>query len=149
MTLLFRSWKEGLISVVPNLFPLLCTFGFMGLAGMPLNTSSVITFAVSLGIAVDDTIHFLTRFNEEHAHHGLHDAVRRTIARAGQPIVMTTVLLCMGIGALLTSEFRATQNFALLVIVALICALPGDIVILPALLTLFGGRRREDHATGD
>lgn len=146
MTLLFRSVRTGLISVVPNLFPLLCTFGYMGLAGIPLNATTIITFSVSLGIAVDDTIHFLTRFDEEHARHPVEEAVRRTMRHAGRPILMTTVLLCLGFGVLMTSDFLATARFAWLVVITMIAALPGDLIILPALLRLFARRRAHEHA---
>ena len=149
MSLLFRSIKEGLISIVPNVLPLVCTFGYMGFARIPLNATTVVTFAISLGIAVDDTIHFLTRFNEEHLRVPAKEAVRLTVLHAGRPIVMTTVLLATGLLVLTGSQFLATQRFATLVIIAIVSALPGDLVVLPALLARFGGRRRPSLAAAE
>ena len=65
MTILFRSLRVGLLSMIPNALPLLCTLSFIGYMGIPLRISTVIIFAMSLGIAVDDTIHFLARLREE------------------------------------------------------------------------------------
>ncbi|MFN3202066.1 MAG: efflux RND transporter permease subunit [Bradymonadia bacterium] len=136
MVILFRSLPLGLLSVIPNMFPLLCAFGFMGLFDYPLNTTTVITFSISLGLAVDDTIHFLVRYREERRRRPRHEAVHEALVRTGRPIIMTTVLLCLGVSVITTSAFLATAHFGQLVLVAIACALPGDLVILPALLAL-------------
>ena len=138
MVLLFRSLSLGLLSIVPNMFPLLCAFGFMGLFGYPLNTTTVITFSISLGLAVDDTIHFLVRYREERRRLDRPAAVHEALIRTGRPIIMTTALLCLGVSVITTSEFLATAHFGQLVLVAVACALPGDLLVLPALLALGG-----------
>jgi len=136
--LLFRSWRTGLISVVPNLLPLYCAMGYMGLRGIPLNGITVVAFPVALGLVVDDTIHFLARYREERRAHPLPVALERTLRGAGRPIVATTGLLALGISAMLLSFFLASQQLAEVLIVAVVCALPADLLVLPALLRLWG-----------
>lgn len=142
MALQLRSWRHAAVAILPNAFPLVCTFGAMGFAGIPLNATTVITFAIGLGIAVDDTIHFLTRYDEERrAAPDPREAVRRAMAGSGRPIVMTTVLLVAGMSVLLASEFLATRRFGGLLMTAITAALPGDLIVLPALLVLVDRRR--------
>ena len=150
MAVQLRSWRHAAVAVLPNAFPLLCTFGLMGFAEIPLNATTVVTFAIALGIAVDDTIHFLTRYDEERrAHADPREAMRRTMAGSGRPIVMTTLLLVAGMSVLLASEFLATRRFGGLLMTAIASALPGDLIVLPALLVLVDGRRfRRSRLTG-
>jgi predicted RND superfamily exporter protein len=139
MTLLFRSLRIGLISMVPNLIPLALTFGFMGLSGIELRPATAIIFAVSLGIAVNDTIHMMARFREEmkrRAH--IEDAVTATIMSAGRPVIYTSVLLIGGYCVLLFSDFIAVKHFSLLITVTLLSALWADLLITPVLLLRFG-----------
>jgi uncharacterized protein len=138
MGLLFKSLRLGLISVLPNVGPLVVTMGYIGIRGYDLNVTNVVIFAVGLGLAVNDTIHFLTRFREELAvEHDVQRAILTAFRGAGRAIVLTTVLLVLGLGVLLTSEFVPSQRFAELVTVTLAGALIGDLLVLPALLMLF------------
>ena len=139
--LLFRSWRAGLISVVPNLLPLCCALGYMGLRGIPLNGITVVAFPVALGLVVDDTIHFLARFREERRMQPLEPALERTLQGAGRPIIATTALLVLGISVMLLSFFLASKQLAEVLIVAVACALPADLLVLPALLRLWGRSR--------
>ena len=146
MGLLFRSVRLGLISVLPNIGPLVATIGYIGVRGYDLNVTNVVIFAVGLGLAVNDTIHFLTRFREELAvDPDVRNAILKAFRGAGRAIVLTTVLLVLGLGVLLTSQFVPSQRFAELVSVTLAGALVGDLLVLPAMLMLFwkpqGGAR--------
>ena len=135
MTILFRSLRVGLLSMVPNTLPLLCTLGFIGYMGIPLRISTVIIFSVSLGIAVDDTIHFLARLREEQGKGGSYDdALRRTMRGTGRAIVFTTLLLVSGFSILMMSEFVAVHEMGLLGGFTLSVALLGDLVVLPLML---------------
>lgn len=137
MTLVFRSIKMGLISVIPNLTPLVMTFGYMGWAGITLNTTTVIIFAISLGLAVDDTIHFLTRFNEERLRRDtVHEALLYTYFGAGRAIMLTSVLLLAGLSLLLWSDFVPTTQFGLLTGLTILGAIFGDLFFLPPILLL-------------
>jgi predicted RND superfamily exporter protein len=130
-----RSLRYALVSIVPNVFPLLCTGAFIVLTGRYLEMSTVIVFSISLGIAVDDTIHFLVRFKREMASGADADlAIRRTFKVVGTAIVMTTVALVGGHLVVMISAFPAIQLFGLLAAVTIASALIGDLLILPAIL---------------
>jgi len=137
VSLLYRSLRVGLISMVPNIIPLVFTMGFMGLMGMTLRTSTVIIFAISLGIAVDDTIHYITRFREELVNRRDYTlAMVAALRSAGRAIVLTTLIMIAGFLVLLVSEFRATQDFGLLASITLAAALAGALLFLPSALNL-------------
>jgi hydrophobe/amphiphile efflux-3 (HAE3) family protein len=137
VSILYRSLRVGLISMVPNIIPLVFTMGFMGFFGMTLRTSTVIIFAISLGIAVDDTIHYITRFREELVRRGDYVAsMYHTLRSAGRAIVLTTFIMIAGFLVLLVSQFRATQDFGLLASITIAAALLGSLLFLPAALNL-------------
>lgn len=150
LTLMFRSIRIGLVSIVPNATPLLITFGYMGIRGIDLNSSTVIIFAIGLGLAVDDTIHVLARFQEERLDtDSMRDAVLRTYFGAGRAILLTSLLLVLGLVVLLFSDFIPTRRFGELTCVTIGAAIVGDLILLPPLLYLvFGsdddGPRRPD-----
>lgn len=149
MALQLRSARHAAIAVLPNAFPLLCAFGAMGFGGIPLNATTVITFAIALGIAVDDTIHLLTRYHEERrGTPDVREAVRRALVGSGRPVVMTTLLLVAGLSVLLASEFLATRRFGGLLMTAIASALPADLIVLPALLVLVDGRKARKGRKG-
>ena len=141
IALALRSLKLALLSVLPNMAPLLLTAGYIGLRGYDLNVGNAIVFAISLGVAVDDTIHFFVRFKEEIAKDGdVRAAVRRTMDGAGRAIVLTSLLVISGLGVLMFSDFVPTRRFAELTCVTMLGALVGDLLLLPSSLLLF--RRR-------
>lgn len=130
-----RSLRYALISIMPNIFPLLCTSAFIVLSGRYLEMSSVIVFSISLGIAVDDTIHFLVCYQRERRKgEASESAIRTTIQRVGKALVMTTVALVAGHTVVLFSGFPAIQKFGLLTALTIGSALAGDLLLLPALL---------------
>ena len=135
--ILFRSLRTGLVSSVPNLFPLTMTLGYMYLRGYELTAGNVIVFAISLGIAVDDTIHFLARYREEaKSSDDRVDVVSRTLSSSGRAIVLTSCLIVSGLSVLVFSEFMPTKRFAELTAITMFAALPGDVILLPAMLSL-------------
>lgn len=135
VTLLYRSIKAGLITMIPNIIPLVVTLGFMGLFGITLRVSTVVAFAICLGMAVDDTIHYLTRFREELDRTGDYiTSMYTTLQTAGRAIVLTTLMLIAGFLVFLSSDFNATHDFGLLSSVALTSSLLGSLVFLPAAL---------------
>lgn len=137
----FRSLRAGLIAAIPNGTPLLCTLGYMGLRNYDLSVSNVIVFTISLGIAVDDTIHFLSRFREElHRRHDVGEAVRAAYSQTGRAIVIVTILIVSGLAVLLLSDFVPTRRFAELTIFTMGAAIFGDLLLLPACLLLFWKR---------
>lgn len=146
MTVVFRSLKVGLISMLPNTIPLIMTFGYMGLMGINLNTTTIIIFAISLGIAVDDTIHFLARFREEiDRADSVREAILNTYFGAGRAILLTSVLLVIGLSVVTLSDFLPTRQFGVLTSITIAGAVLGDLFLLPPLLFLVY-RKRPDQA---
>jgi len=147
MVLLLRSIKTALISMIANVVPLLVTLGFISLSGMDLRVTTVIVFTVSLGLAVDDTIHFMARFRAEFQRHPSYaKALNRTFIGTGRAIVVTTVVLGIGFGVLLTSRFPISRTFALCMEVTVLAALLGDLLFLPACLLVFKPMSRSTPA---
>lgn len=137
MILLLRSVKLGLISLIPNALPILLMFGVMGYAGIPLDAATSIVAGLALGIAVDDTIHYLARFRRELSATGAYrEALRRATHTVGRAIVSTSVILFAGFIVLVLGTFKGTIYTGILVGTAMAFALVGDLVLLPGLLLL-------------
>jgi predicted RND superfamily exporter protein len=139
---LFRSPRIGLISTLPNITPLAIVLGYMGWRGYEMNATNSLVFSISLGIAVDDTIHFLARFKEEtKLSNNRSLAIQRTLEGAGKAIVLTTFLIVSGLSVMMFSSFVPTRRMAELVSISLVAALVGDLLLLPACLALFWKQR--------
>lgn len=143
ISLLFRSIRIGLISSLPNLFPLVMTMGWMKWRGYELTAGNVVVFAIGLGIAVDDTIHFLSRFRDERRTHNVADSIHHTLRSSGKAIVLTTILVVSGLSVLVFSEFLPTVRFAELTAITMLTALPGDLLLLPAMLSFLRTDQRK------
>jgi len=143
MSLLFRSIAVGAFAMVPNLLPLLVAAGFMGFAGITVRSSIALIFAVALGIAVDDTIHMITRYRRERsAGRGRRSAVARTVRKTGRPVVLTSAVLLAGFLSFTISDFKATDHFGVVASVTIVAALIGDLVVLPGLWLVRAGKER-------
>lgn len=135
MGLLFRNVKLVLISLVPNVVPLLIVAGVMGVAGIEIKPATAVIFSIAFGIAVDDTIHMLARLRQEvQAGAPLREAIRRTILGTGKAVVLTSVILFGGFVVLATSAFQSTMYMGLLISATVVLALVADLLLLPALL---------------
>ncbi len=136
--MVLKSPRLGFLSLIPNLFPILINFGIMGAFAIPLNTATALIAAVAIGIAVDDTIHFLTEYkNKRQIGFDISAAVEHAINEKGRAIMLSSVILCIGFGAMITSRFVPTANFGALSAVIMITAVIGDLVVLPALLFFY------------
>lgn len=135
MALLFLNFRMLLISLIPNLFPLIFGAAFLGFAGVELEAGIAIIFSVIFGIAVDDTIHFLSKFKLARQK-GLEveDALRTTFVETGKPIVLTTVLLFFGFLVMLFSSHPTTETVGWLISITLVTALVCDLLMLPVLV---------------
>ncbi|MDP8224936.1 MAG: MMPL family transporter [Candidatus Lernaella stagnicola] len=136
--LIFRSLRLGGLAMIPNLLPLLLTMATLGFFGITLRTSIVIVFSIALGIAVDDTIHFLARLrSERRAGKPLEEAITATFLGTGRSIMFTSLILCAGFALLYFSQFMPAKNFGWLSALTMVTALIGDLFLLPALLHIF------------
>ena len=138
MIILFKSVPITLISIIPNTIPMLAMAAIMGYFDIILRPPTAMTFAVAFGIAVDDTIHYLTRYRMELPalkwHHRL--ANDRTIMTTGLAMITTTGILVTGFLILVFSSFTPTADFGLLAALTIFIALVCDLTFLPALLSL-------------
>ncbi len=144
LTIVYRSIRLGLISIVPNLFPLAFTAAYLVMAGYNLEIVMVCNFTVCLGIAVDDTIHFLTRFREVRPDCADDDeAIRRAFTGVGTALIMTTAVLVAGFSIVTLSDSRDHRIFATMGALTIGAALFCDLIFLPALLSLFASPQRK------
>jgi uncharacterized protein len=145
LTVLFRSVRLGLLSIPPNVIPLVFTMAYMVLRGIPLNAATVIIFSISLGLAVDGTIHVLARYREETMNGlGSSEALLRAARGTGQAIVVSSLTLMMGFSVLLFSSFIPVRNFGELIAVTVASSLLATLVVQPALLKVAGLPRRAE-----
>ena len=134
-SVLYTSWLAGLLALVPNLIPIVLNFGLMGYLGVPLNPDTAMVAAIAIGVAVDDTIHLMTRFGTESKRHVDElDAVRATVRGEAVPIVSTSLALALGFGALALSNFSIVAQFGLLAAMTMLYAATADLLIMPILL---------------
>lgn len=134
--LYFRSVKTLLISLIPNIIPLLVVAGFMGIIGAPLKLTTSVIFAVTFGIAVDDTIHFLAVFSKSRDK-TTKEKILTTYKSAGKSIILTTLIIVSGFSLFILSSFGATYYLGLFMTISLMIALLTDLTLLPLLLHLF------------
>ncbi|MEX2597872.1 MAG: MMPL family transporter [Salibacteraceae bacterium] len=139
--LMFRSFKMALISLVPNIIPLLTVAGVMGFFGIDLKVATSVIFGIAFGIAVDDSIHYLSKFRLEKGKNRSDIwALRRTSISTGKAILLTSLILCAGFATLIASDFTSTFYVGLLVSITLFTAVLADLFLLPALIYLFKKR---------
>ncbi len=138
MGLIYRSFSMMLISLVPNIFPLVFIGGAMGFLGVDLKISTAIIFTIAFGIAVDDTIHLLGKFKYELMKgKGVVYALRRSYLTTGKAMILTSLILCSGFLLLVFSSFLGTFYLGIMLCLALIVALIADLTILPVMILLF------------
>ena len=143
MMLVFRSVRLGLICVIPTLFPVVVAAASLVVIGQPLRLAGAIAFSICLGLADDNTIHFVTRFRQESLRGaGIRPAIERTLASCGPAMVIMGFTLAAGLVPLLSSVISPLRTFAQLTITAIVASVVADLVILPPLLMLFAAPAR-------
>ena len=138
MSFMFKSTKLAIVSILPNVIPLIIAGGVMGYLGIKLRPSTAMTFSIALGIAVDDTIHFLSRFKYEliNNNNDMDKALVNTLETSGQAIISTTIILSLGFLVLTFSEFVPNHEFGILATIVLVTALLTSMLLIPALIYL-------------
>jgi predicted RND superfamily exporter protein len=136
MALLFRSWRMVLISMIPNIIPLIVTAGIMGFFGIPLKASTLLIFSIAFGISIDDTIHFLSKYRQElkNKHWDLKSCILIAIRESGLGMFYTSIVLFCGFSVFAFSQFGGTQALGILISITLLVAMVNNLVLLPALL---------------
>jgi hypothetical protein len=135
--ILFRSIKIMMIAMIVNIIPISTIFGVMGAYDIPLDMMTITIASIAIGIAVDDTIHYLHRYKEEYdKDYDAVEAMKRAHKSVGYAMYYTSITIMIGFLVLVLSEFTPTIYFGLLTVLAMFSALVADLVLLPALLLL-------------
>lgn len=137
MGFVFKSINMALLSLIPNLIPLILIGGVMGYASIDLKMSTVIIFSIAFGIVVDDTIHFLGKYRLE-LNKGKHPiyALKQSYVTTGKAMIVTTILLCSGFVIMIFSSFLGTFYLGTLLTITLFIALIADLTLLPILVLI-------------
>jgi predicted RND superfamily exporter protein len=136
MAYLFRSFKMIVISLIPNLLPLVITAGLMGYVGVPIKPSTILVFSIAFGISVDDTIHFLAKYRQELATHQwrIKKSVYAALRETGVSMFYTSIVLFFGFSVFAISSFGGTVALGTLVSATLLFAMLSNLILLPSLL---------------
>ena len=136
MAILFRSWRMVVISMIPNIIPLLFTGGIMGWFGIPLKPSTLLVFSIAFGISVDDTIHYLAKYRQELKTNewNLKSCINNATREAGLGMFYTSIVLFSGFSVFTFSQFGGTQALGMLVSITLLIAMLTNLMVLPSLL---------------
>ena len=147
MMVLLRNWRQpltpgnalnvsgGIVSMIPNVFPIVIVFGAMGWLDIAVDIGSMMTASVAMGVAVDDTIHFLNWYRKALAMgQDRLEAIRTAYRRVATAMTQTTLIGGFGLSAFALSTFTPTQRFGTLMLIMLAVALIGDLILLPAIL---------------
>ena len=136
MAFLFKSWRMVVVSLIPNIIPLIVTAAIMGFVGIPIKPSTILVFSIAFGISVDDTIHFLAKYRQELEGNNwdIRTAVINAIRETGVSMIYTSIILFFGFSIFIASNFGGTQALGVLVSVTLFMAMLANLVLLPSLL---------------
>jgi len=136
MAYMFRSFRMILVSLIPNLLPLLITAGLMGYLGVPLKPSTILVFSIAFGISVDDTIHFLAKYRQELLANNwrIKKSVYAALRETGVSMFYTSIVLFFGFSVFIISNFGGTVALGALVSVTLLFAMLSNLLLLPSLL---------------
>jgi len=135
--LVFRSFRFGLLTIAPNLLPVLAVLGVMGYLDISMNVATVMVASVALGIVDDDTIHFINRYRREAAAgRSTDEAIEIATAHEGRASLTTAIINCAGFGTLLLSEYKPTAWFGGLLALTMVAAFLAEVLILPATIKL-------------
>jgi hypothetical protein len=136
MALLFSSFRMILVSMIPNIIPLLITAAIMGFAGIPIKPSTIIVFSIALGISVDNAIQYLSRYRHELkvTHGAIKQSAISALHEAGFSMIYTSIVLVLGFSVFIISGFGGTQALGILISTTLLIAMFFNIMVLPSLL---------------
>lgn len=138
LIMVFRSFGTGLLCTIINIVPAVLTFGIMGWLNIPLNMLTAMVPSIAIGIAVDDTIHFVWRLEKELQYDGNYTgAILRSLTSVGKPIITTSILICAGFSIFYFSKLTLLTEFGFLTITTVISALIADLFLAPVLFLIF------------
>ncbi len=142
VSVIYRSWRLGLVSMLPNVLPITVALGLTGWLDIPVRVGIVMIYCLGLGLAVDDSIHVLTRFRQEQrADPGapVRTVLLRTLRCTGRALLVTSVIMAAGALSYLPTDLRSTQDVGVLLTAVVLTALIADLWLLPVLVESFLG----------
>lgn len=143
MGLLYKSFRMVLVAIIPNILPLLIIGACIGFSGIGLKISTSIVFTIAFGIAVDDTIHFMSKLKIELGKgKSLLYAMKRTFISTGKAIIITSFILVAGFGVLMISMFNGTFYIGILISITLFIAVLSDLLLIPVLLIYLSSKKK-------
>lgn len=134
---IFRNLKLAIIGILTNIIPLSLVFGILGAFNIPLDLMGVTIAAISLGIGVDDVIHYLHRYKEEIKQKPLYEALKSSHLSIGGAMYYTTLSICLGFSIMMSSNFIPTIYFGFLTTLVMLFMLAGSLILLPSLILAF------------
>lgn len=137
MAIMFSSWRMVILSLTPNIIPLIFTAAIMGFTGIPIKASTILVFSIAFGISVDNTIHFLAKYRQElnMTNWDIRKSVVIALKETGVSMLYTSVVLFFGFGIFTISNFGGTQAMGILVSLTLLVAVTSNLILLPSLLS--------------
>ena len=137
MIILLADFRLGLWSMIPNFFPVLVGLGVMGMLDLPIDAMSILVGSIAIGLAVDDTVHFMHNFRRSYnIHEDIQLAVEKTLTSTGRAMLLTTIVLSVGFFIFILSSMNNLFSFGLITGLVIIIALLGDILLAPAMMAL-------------
>lgn len=141
MLFIFKSFKMVPLFIIPNVLPIVLVVGVMGWLGMTIDIGVAISGAIIIGVAVDDTIHFLVKYKEARQKgYNFKDALTYVMQYAGSAIIFTTIILSISFTIFSFSQFIPNVNFGIVTAIALLIAVLVDLIMLPAILSIYDGK---------
>ena len=136
MAIMFSSWRMVMMSLTPNIIPLIFTAAFMGFTGIPIKASTILVFSIAFGISVDNTIHFLAKYRQELkvTNWDIGKSAVLALKETGVSMLYTSIVLFFGFGIFTLSNFGGTQAMGVLVSLTLVVAVTSNLILLPSLL---------------
>jgi predicted RND superfamily exporter protein len=137
MAIMFSSWRMVIMSLTPNIIPLIFTAAIMGFTNIPIKASTILVFSIAFGISVDNTIHFLAKYRQELklTNWDIRKSVELALQETGVSMLYTSVVLFFGFGIFTLSNFGGTQAMGVLVSLTLLVAVTSNLILLPSLLS--------------
>lgn len=143
LLIVFRSFWSGVVAILPNVLPLAMTLAFLPIYGYNFNTTSVLVFTISIGLAVDNSIHVIQRFRQEfRGERTVEDALVVALRSSGRAIIQSNLLLCSGLAVLLLSDFDPISRVGVLTMTTIGAALVISIILLPAEIAFIGHKMK-------
>jgi predicted RND superfamily exporter protein len=150
MSIQVRSPVLGAIAMIPNIVPVIMCLGIMGFFGIPLDSMTAMVASISIGLAVDDSIHYISRIRQRlRAGETMQEALYDATIEVGRALIFTSITLSFGFGVLLLAHFTGMFWFGLLCLLTIVFALAADLLLLPVVLMWYDGGRRGVTVFGD